>query len=139
MVRSADLAYLSLILPERRHVADRADRKTYKFLAQILAKRRYRKKGPHHPHHPLVGAGHQIRYAPIQDETRRAGGLRLNAAQLLPLLWDLYSRHPEMHTLEPWEMQSALFVLGYIDELESETEIAAAIAVARTDRTGRAA
>jgi hypothetical protein len=63
----------------------------------------------------------------------------MNAAQLLPLLRDLYSKHPEMLTLEPWEMQSALFVLGYTDELEDEAEIAAALAVARTDWTGRAA
>jgi hypothetical protein len=66
-------------------------------------------------------------------------GGTVNAAQLLPLLRDLYSRLPEMRTLEPWEMQSALFVLSYTDELEDEGEIAAAIAVARTDWTGAAA
>jgi hypothetical protein len=31
---------------------------------------------------------------------------------LLPAIRDLYSRHPEMHDLEAWELQSALFVLG---------------------------
>jgi hypothetical protein len=63
----------------------------------------------------------------------------VTSAELLPLIRDLYSKHPEMRTLEPWEMQSALFVLGYSDELESEGEIAAALEVARTDWTGDAA
>jgi hypothetical protein len=57
----------------------------------------------------------------------------MNAAELLPAVRDLYSRHPEMIDLEPWEMQSALFVLGYTDELEAEGEIAAAVEVARQD------
>ena len=52
---------------------------------------------------------------------------------LLPAVRDLYSRHPEMHDLEPWELQSALFVLGYTNALEDEGEIAAANAVARQD------
>jgi len=53
---------------------------------------------------------------------------------LLPALRDLYSRHPEMHDLAPWELQSALFVLGYVDGLADEAEIAAAVELARTDR-----
>ena len=57
----------------------------------------------------------------------------MSAAQLLPALRDLYSRHPEMFSLEAWELQSALFVLGYTDELEDEAEIAAAAEVARSD------
>jgi len=57
----------------------------------------------------------------------------MSAAQLLPALRDLYSRHPEMFGLEAWELQSALFVLGYTDELEDEVEIAAAAEVARSD------
>ena len=57
----------------------------------------------------------------------------MNAAQLLPAVRDLYSRHPEMHDLEPWELQSALFVLGYTDDLAGEAEIAAAVEVARSD------
>ena len=57
----------------------------------------------------------------------------MSAAELLPLIRDLFSKHPEMLTLEPWEMQSALFVLGYTDELESEAEIATAVEVARED------
>jgi hypothetical protein len=66
-------------------------------------------------------------------------GGTVNAAQLLPLIRDLYSRLPEMRYLQAWELQSALFVLGYTDDLEDEAEIAAASQVARTDRTGRAA
>jgi hypothetical protein len=36
-------------------------------------------------------------------------GRTLNFAQLLPAIRNLYSRHPEMYGLEPWELQSALF------------------------------
>ena len=57
----------------------------------------------------------------------------MNATQLLPAVRDLYSRLPEMHALEPWELQSALFVLGYTDDLADEAEIAAAVEVARGD------
>jgi hypothetical protein len=57
----------------------------------------------------------------------------VNATQLLPAIRDLYSKHPEMHGLEPWELQSALFVLGYAEGLADEAEIAAAVEVARTD------
>jgi hypothetical protein len=58
----------------------------------------------------------------------------VNSAQLLPAIRDLYSRHPEMYDLEPWELQSALFVLGYTDDLADEAEIAAAaVEVARGD------
>ena len=57
----------------------------------------------------------------------------MTSAKLLPLIRDLFSKHPEMLTLEPWEMQSALLVLGYSDELEDEAEIAAAVEVARED------
>ncbi len=57
----------------------------------------------------------------------------MTSSEFLPLIRDLFSKHPEMHTLEPWEMQSALFVLGYSDDLEDEGEIAAAAEVARRD------
>jgi hypothetical protein len=57
----------------------------------------------------------------------------MNAGELAPLIRDLYSRHPEMRHLEAWELQSALFVLGYADELLDEWEIAAAAEVARED------
>jgi hypothetical protein len=55
------------------------------------------------------------------------------SARLLPAIRDLYSKHPEMRTLEPWELQSALFVLGYTEDLEDEGEIGAASEVARQD------
>jgi hypothetical protein len=63
------------------------------------------------------------------------------SAALLPAVRDLYSKHPEMRYLEAWELQSALFVLGYTDELADGGEIAAAAEVARQDypEWGRAA
>ena len=57
----------------------------------------------------------------------------MSAGEILPLLRDLYSKHPEMRYLEPWELQSALFVLGYVGELLDEWEIGAAAETARTD------
>ena len=52
---------------------------------------------------------------------------------LLASVRELYSRQPEAYYLEPWELQSTLFVLGYVDELLGEWEIAAAVGVARKD------
>jgi hypothetical protein len=63
----------------------------------------------------------------------------VSSIQLLPLIRDLYSRHPEMLTLEPWHLAWGLFALGYAATLEDEREIAAAAEVARTDWTGEAA
>jgi hypothetical protein len=57
----------------------------------------------------------------------------MKASTILPLLRDLYSRHSEMRYLEAWELQSALFVLGYVGELLDEWGIAAAADVARHD------
>jgi hypothetical protein len=57
----------------------------------------------------------------------------VNSAQLLPAIRDLYSKHPEMYYLEPWEFQSALFVLGYTEALADESAIAAPVEVARGD------
>jgi hypothetical protein len=57
----------------------------------------------------------------------------VNATALLPLVRELYSRLPEMRYLQAWELQSALFVLGYTNELEDEDSIAAAADVARMD------
>jgi hypothetical protein len=57
----------------------------------------------------------------------------MNSAQLLPAVRDLYSRLPEMYGLEPWELQSALYLLGYTEDLAGEAEIAAAVEVARMD------
>jgi hypothetical protein len=42
-----------------------------------------------------------------------------------------------MYYLEPWEFQSALFVLGYTEDLADEAEIAAAVEVARGDNPRR--
>jgi hypothetical protein len=63
----------------------------------------------------------------------------VTSAELLPLLRDLFSKHPEMLTLEPWHLAWVLFALGYSDVLEDEGEIAAAAEVARTDWIGVAA
>jgi hypothetical protein len=57
----------------------------------------------------------------------------VNSVHLLPASRDLYSRLPEIYYLEPWELQSALFVLGYTEDLADEAEIAAAVEVARGD------
>jgi hypothetical protein len=57
----------------------------------------------------------------------------VSAWQLLPALRDLYSRHPQMYCVEAWELQSALFVLGYTDDLADEAEIASAAEVAHGD------
>jgi hypothetical protein len=61
------------------------------------------------------------------------GAPGMNAVQLLPLVRELFSRLPEMRCLQAWEMQSALFLLGYTDELEDEAVIEAAADVARMD------
>ena len=57
----------------------------------------------------------------------------MNSWHLLPHVRDLYSKHPEMYYLAPWEVQSALFVLGYTNDLAEEGEIAAAVEAARGD------
>ncbi len=57
----------------------------------------------------------------------------MSAGEIRPLLRDLYSKRPDMRYLQPWELQSALFVLGYTDELLDEWEIAAADETARED------
>jgi hypothetical protein len=38
-----------------------------------------------------------------------------------------------MYGLEAWELQSALFVLGYTEDLADEAELAAAVEVGRSD------
>ncbi len=52
---------------------------------------------------------------------------------LLPAVRDLYSRQPEAFYLQPYELQSLLWSLGYTDDLADEGEIAAAVEVARLD------
>jgi len=60
----------------------------------------------------------------------------MNSAQLLPALRDLYSRNPEAYYLEPYELQSLLWSLGYTEDLAGEAAIAAAVEVARGDWPG---
>jgi hypothetical protein len=55
----------------------------------------------------------------------------MSAAQLLPIIRDLYSRHPEYRHLEPWELAQVLWSLNYTNDLESEAAITAAADVAR--------
>ena len=52
-------------------------------------------------------------------------GGAVNSSQLLPAIRDLYSRLPEMYHREPWELQSALYLLGYTDDLADEAQTAA--------------
>lgn len=52
---------------------------------------------------------------------------------LLATVREVYSLRPEAFFLEPWEMQSLLWSLGYCDGLAPEAVIAAAIEVARSD------
>jgi hypothetical protein len=63
----------------------------------------------------------------------------VSAAELLPLLRELFSRNPEYRDHEPWELAWLLFSLRYTDDLEDEGEIATAVVAARTDWTGEAA
>jgi hypothetical protein len=56
-----------------------------------------------------------------------------DSRDILPMVRDLYSEHPEYRHHEAWELQHVLFSLGYADELLGEGEIQAAIEVARTD------
>ena len=52
---------------------------------------------------------------------------------LLASIRELYSRLPETRYLEPYELQSPLWLLRYTDDLAPEVEIAAAVEVARGD------
>jgi hypothetical protein len=52
---------------------------------------------------------------------------------LLAAVRELYSRQPEAFYLEPWELQSLLWSLGYTEGLAGEAQIAAAVEVARGD------
>ncbi len=57
----------------------------------------------------------------------------MNAWRLLPAVRELYSRRPEAFYLEPYELQSLLWSLGYTEDLADEVEISAAVEVARLD------
>jgi hypothetical protein len=56
-----------------------------------------------------------------------------DSRDILPMLRDLFSKHPEYRQHKAWELQHVLWNLGYSDELLDEGEIAAAAEVARTD------
>jgi hypothetical protein len=60
-------------------------------------------------------------------------GAGMSAAQLLPAVRELYSRHPEYRYHEPWELSQVLWSLYYTEDLEDEGAIAAAADVARQD------
>jgi len=57
-------------------------------------------------------------------------------SSLLPAVRELYSRRPEVFYLQPWELQSLLWSLGYTEDLVDEGEISAAVEVAREDWPG---
>ncbi len=63
----------------------------------------------------------------------------MTAAELLPLIRELFSRCPEYRYHEPWELQHVLWSLGYTDHLADEGAIEDAVEVAHGDCTGRAA
>jgi hypothetical protein len=63
----------------------------------------------------------------------RAKSIIADEPNLLALVRELYSRHPEYWHHEPWELQHVLYSLGYTNDLIEEAEIAAAIEVARAD------
>ncbi len=55
----------------------------------------------------------------------------MSAAELLPLIRELFSRNPEYRDLEPGDLAWLLFSLRYSNDLEDEGEIAAAAEVAQ--------
>jgi hypothetical protein len=57
----------------------------------------------------------------------------VNSWQLLPAIRVLYSGRPEYVHHEPWELAHVLFSLGHVEDLAGESEIAAAVEVARGD------
>jgi hypothetical protein len=61
-----------------------------------------------------------------------------SAAQLVPIVRQLFSERPQYADHEAWELVHVLFSLGYVDDLLDE-ELDAALQVAQTDRSGEAA
>lgn len=57
----------------------------------------------------------------------------MTSAQLLPMVRDVYSRHPEYRNHEAWELAHLLWSLGYVEDLPNEAELSAAIEAARSD------
>jgi hypothetical protein len=58
------------------------------------------------------------------------------AVELLPVVRQLLSKHPEYARHEAWELVHLLYSLGFVDELLDEAELDAALQLARTDWTG---
>ena len=52
---------------------------------------------------------------------------------LLPSVRELFSEHPKYFHYEPWEPRTVRALLGYVEHLADEAEIAAAVEVARGD------
>jgi len=68
-----------------------------------------------------------------RSQMSRAINIIADEPNLLASIRELYSSRPETRPLEPWELQSILFMLGYTDSLAPEGAIAAAMEVAHTD------
>jgi hypothetical protein len=56
-----------------------------------------------------------------------------NSQAILPMVRDLYSKHPEYRHHEAWELRHLLFSLRYTDELLDEDEVAAALEALTVD------
>jgi hypothetical protein len=63
----------------------------------------------------------------------RATSIVADEPNLLASIRELYSRRPEARSLEPWELQHVLYMLGYTESLAPEGAIAAGMEVAGTD------
>jgi hypothetical protein len=63
----------------------------------------------------------------------RATPIIQDDSNLLTLVRELYSRHPEYRYHEPWELAHVLWSLKYVEDLPNEAELSAAIEVARGD------
>jgi hypothetical protein len=57
----------------------------------------------------------------------------MTSAEIVPLVRELYSRHPEYRNHESWELAHVLWSLNYVEDLPDDAELAAGISVARTD------
>ena len=52
---------------------------------------------------------------------------------LLALVHELHSRHPEYRYHEAWELAHVLWSLGYVEDFPDEAELSAAIELSRSD------
>jgi hypothetical protein len=79
----------------------------------------------------LAGGSDEV----LRERRHRPRGTRISAWQLLPAIRDLYSRLPETYHLGSWEREHVLYSFGCVDDLADESEISAAVEVARQDLT----